>query len=69
MASKPIYKGKSTTYKGVYIQEYSKGKLKYWGHSHKRGRGFDTEREAAVFVDTVLIENNKLPVNILKPKA
>lgn len=68
MASRAIYKGKSTVYKGVYIQEYSKGVLKFWGHSHKRGRGFDTEREAAIFVDTVLIENNKRPVNILKPK-
>ena len=68
MASKPIYKGKSTTYKGVYIQEYSKGVLKYWGHSHKRAKGFDTEREAAIFVDTVLIEKHKPPVNVLTSK-
>ena len=68
MASKAIYKGKSKLYKGVYILEYSKGQLKYWGHSHKRAKGFDTEREAAIFVDTVLIEKHKPPVNVLKPK-
>ena len=68
MASKVNYKGKSEKYKCVYISEYSKGKIKYWGNVMKRARGFDTEREAAIFVDTVLIENHKPPVNILKPK-
>jgi len=38
------------------------------GGRNQRIAGFKTEREAAIKVDMMLLENNKEPVNILKRK-
>lgn len=57
----------SKTYK--YVEKLRKGERIIWkGVVLGRSKWFDTEREAALFVDKVLIENGKSPVNILKLK-
>lgn len=57
----------SKTYK--YVYQRRKGLRIIWsGEILGRSKWFDTEREAALFVDKVLIENGKSPVNILKLK-
>ena len=57
----------SKTYK--YVYQRRKGMRIIWhGEILGRSKRFNTEREAALFVDKVLIENGKSPVNILKLK-
>ena len=57
----------SKTYKYVYRRR--KGVRIIWhGEILGRSKRFNTELEAALFVDKVLIENGKSPVNILKLK-
>lgn len=61
------YVERSKTYK--YVCQRRKGERIIWyGRILGRQKWFDTEREAALFVDKVLIENGKNPVNILKLK-
>ena len=61
------YVERSKTYKNVAKKR--KGERIIWeGVVLGRSKWFDTEREAALFVDKVLIENGKSPVNILKLK-
>ena len=65
------YKAKSK-YKYVSVME-RKGKIEYRGiytakSGKKNGKNFPTEREAAIYVDKMLIEMGKEPVNILKRK-
>ena len=61
------YVERSKTYK--YVVKKRKGVRIIWeGVVLGRSKWFDTEREAALFVDKVLIENGKSPVNILKLK-
>ena len=65
------YIGKSQLYKYVYIRENTATKeIKYEGRVIGKTIGqhiqtFNTEREAAIFVDTILLQNNKPSVNIL----
>lgn len=61
------YLGKSTTYKHVYKMQFRDG---FWWMGRVLGgnKRFIEEREAALWVDKKLIENNKNPVNILKRK-
>jgi hypothetical protein len=66
MASIEIYKGKSKKYKGVYIYEM-RNEIKYKaGSGVMATRFFDTEREAALHFDKMMIFKGKSPVNILK---
>jgi hypothetical protein len=66
-ASKHV--GKSLIYKNVYIKKRcDNGELFYCGNIKRRTKYFTTEREAAIYVDLVLIDNNLPPINILKPK-
>ena len=56
---------KSDKYKGVFL--WVKGiKQKYAGHVKGKFKFFETEREAALFVDTERISIGQCPVNILK---
>lgn len=68
MASGYRHKGKSTQYKHVYITKDPTGKVRYVGNVLKRSKAFAEEKDAAKYVDIVLIENHKPPVNILKPR-
>jgi hypothetical protein len=57
----------SKTYK--YVQKYKEGdKIKWLGKVLRTGKTFKTEREAALYVDKVLINKGKEPVNILVRK-
>ena len=60
------YQKKSSQYKyvGKYIRE--KGVSKWRTMLPSTGFSFDTEREAAICVDKLLIAKGKEPVNILK---
>ena len=52
-----------------YVSKYKHGtKILWLGKVLKTGKNFDTEREAAIYVDTVLLNKGKKPVNILKAK-
>lgn len=52
-----------------YVQKYKKGdKIKWLGKVLRTGKTFETEREAALYVDKVLINKGKEPVNILVSK-
>ena len=64
------YQGKSLLYKGVYkyINQDGKGGFRWRGGNRGKGKFFETEREAAVFVDKKLIERGFPPVNVLKRK-
>ena len=68
MAWQIKYVGKSKLYKYVYEEE-CKGVTKWIGKvgSNKK-TGFKTEREAALWVDKMLLSKGKEPVNILKRK-
>ena len=60
------YIGKSQLYKYVYIRQNTATKeIKYEGRVIGKTQTFNTEREAAIFVDTILLKNNKPSVNIL----
>ena len=61
-----IYVGASKRYRGVYAYKNFRGIHSYLGAMHKCGKRFKTEKEAARYVDIVLISLNKEPVNILK---
>ena len=68
---KSVYKGKAS-YRHVYIHR-SQGKYIIYVGKIQINRKvyssyFDTEKEAALFVDMKLIELGKEPVNILKRK-
>lgn len=57
---------KSDLYK--YVELHQIGEKQMWkgaASRTKNGKYFDTEREAAVYVDKQLIEQDKEPVNIL----
>jgi len=57
----------SKTYK--YVQKYKEGdKIKWLGKVLRTGKTFETEREAALYVDKVLLNKGKKPVNILVAK-
>jgi len=57
----------SKTYK--YVQKYKEGdKIKWLGKVLRIGKTFETEREAALYVDKVLLNKGKEPVNILVRK-
>ena len=57
----------SKTYK--YVQKYKVGdKIKWLGKVLRTGKTFETEREAALYVDKVLLNKGKEPVNILVRK-
>jgi len=60
---KPIKK--SSIYKYVRMWECEKGYIKYTAGVGGKTLSFDTEKEAAIFVDKWLIKNGKEPVNIL----
>ncbi len=67
------YIGKSKKFKNVYIEKCRKNKtLLYIARVIINGKlkmkRFETEREAALFVDKALISFNKEPINILKRK-
>lgn len=61
-----FYKGKSKAYKYVGKMMSIKGEIKWLGFSRKL---FNTEKEAALYVDRKLIAMKKEPVNILKRVA
>lgn len=64
----PKHIADSTTYEGVSIYNH-RGKTIYKGKVGRKAHlGFDSEREAALFVDRTLIEKGQEPVNILKRK-
>lgn len=57
----------SNSYK--YVQKYRNGcEIKWLGKVLNRGKTFETEREAALYVDKALISQGKEPVNILVRK-
>lgn len=60
---------KSKLYKGVYKNNYH-GKRNWMAKVSINGKIFwsmcETEREAAIKYDKIMIENGKSPVNILK---
>jgi hypothetical protein len=63
------YVGKSKIYKGVYLYRRNGRQEVYFGEIQKKKKGgFETERQAAIWVDMRLIEAGKEPVNILKRK-
>lgn len=65
------YVGISKIYKGVHIYKFNnEGRIymKYRGNALRKSAYFDTERDAALFVDSVLINAGKEPVNIYKRK-
>lgn len=63
------YQKKSSKYKyvGKFICE--KGVIKWRTILSSTGFSFDTEREAAICVDKILIARRKEPVNILVRKS
>jgi len=62
----PKYIGVSeSAYKNVAVIDYL-GNKRYLGYYSKKKKSFDTEREAAIYVDKCLIERGKEPINILK---
>ena len=67
------YLGPSKKYKYVYgriacDRVWWVGKVFISKTQSTRSKNFDTEREAAIYVDKQLIECGKPPVNILKRK-
>jgi hypothetical protein len=62
------YIKKSDNYKNVYKLLYRGKYIKWRGITHNKRKYFDTEREAAIFVDKALIELGKNPINILVRK-
>ena len=56
----------SDKYKYVSYCMNKEGTYKWAGSRFGATRGFETEREAALFVDKILINKKKKPVNILK---
>jgi hypothetical protein len=69
MAFDTKYIGKSKLYKNVTMYRLGGKQIYYRGAVCKYSkRGFETEREAAIWVDMRLIEAGKEPVNILKRK-
>jgi len=62
-------KTKSLIYKGVYrVRSHGKYIWRAENKKFKFSHPFETEREAAIAYDKVLINNQKEPVNILKKK-
>ena len=60
---------KSLNFSNVYIHKRcDDGAIFYYGRVLNRGKFFETERDAAKYVDLVLIDNNRPPINILKAK-
>lgn len=60
---------KSDLYK--YVELHRFGKKEMWkgaASKTRNGKCFDTEREAAIYVDKQLLEQGKEPVNILVRK-
>lgn len=45
------------------------GVLKWQGKIYQTHKYFDKEREAAKWVDIMLIKHGRKPVNVLKPKT
>jgi hypothetical protein len=69
MAFDTKYIGKSKLYKNVTMYRLGGKQIYYRGAVCKYSkRGFETEREAAIWVDMRLIEAGKDPVNVLKRK-
>lgn len=64
MASKLEYIGMSL-YSYVTHYKNKAGKDRWLGKRWNNGRVFDTEREAAIYVDKQLIEKGREPINIL----
>lgn len=61
--------GKSTKYKHVSKKSGTSGLITFVGYVlGSRKQDFKTEREAAIWVDKMLISKGKDPVNILKRK-
>lgn len=58
----------SDTYKYVSYQQSPNGQRVWMGSVLKKSRMCVTEKEAALFVDTILIVSGKNPVNVLKKK-
>jgi len=57
----------SKTYK--YVSKYKLGdEIRWLGKVLRTGKTFETEREAALYVDKVLLNKGKEPVNILVRK-
>lgn len=66
VCKKNDYKSK---YKGVSLLDCTSGTTKQWrGNTGKKQKYFETEKEAAKWVDLRLIEKGKEPVNILVRK-
>ena len=62
-----LYIENSKVYK--YVSKYKMGaKILWLGKVLRTGKTFDTEREAALYVDKVLLNKGKKPVNILVAK-
>jgi len=68
MATGLKYIGMSIPYSYVTHLRDSSGKDRWMGKRWKNGKHFDTEREAALYVDKQLIEQGKEPINILVRK-
>jgi hypothetical protein len=69
MAFDTKYIGKSKLYKNVTLYRIGGKQIYYRGAVLKYSkRGFETEKEAAIWVDMRLIEAGKEPVNVLKRK-
>jgi hypothetical protein len=69
MAFDTKYIGKSKIYKNVTMYRFRGKEIQYTGTFSKYSKGgFETEKEAAIWVDMRLIEAGKEPVNILKRK-
>jgi len=61
--------GKSEKYKYVYIYRNSVGNIAYFGKVAKyKKQGFINERDCALWVDKILLDMNKEPINILVRK-
>ena len=69
MAFKLKYIGTSKMYSYVSHYQDSCGNDRWLGKRWTNGKMFDTEREAALYVDIQLIEKGEPPKNILKLKT
>ena len=66
------YLGSNKQFKYVYEYREPNGSITYEGHIQINKKVtkcmFPTAREAAIYVDKILIQNGKDPVNVLKRK-
>ncbi len=59
--------GKSDRYRGVFLMRDGRGNLVWVTQMNNMDRGYyESEHEAAVAVDKVLIRRGKAPVNVLR---